>query len=489
MSVKDRSHFSTRFLLLLFAVAVIALVGLGSFLVWSAQRIDADAYGHESELLKRGIAELAVNMKTAQQDIAVWDEAVSAYERGDSAWLAENLGNYAYQTYGHNRLYLVDSEHNPVMAVHEGGHVAPETSVDTIDRLKPLLQQLRTLDVQAAISAFNEGNTETPPNIVEFTLVDGHPALVGAMPLLSLSGSNPSELGSEAIFISVVLLDAEMANYMGTEYLVDNPAFTLEKPAGTTAVPVVDGSGQTIAWLDWNASRPGSHLISDTLPALVAGVLIMALIIVQLLRSLRRVLKQLQAEREEAHERALRDPLTGLGNRSMFRATLESCFAPPNDNQPRLALLALDLDHFKEVNDSMGHAAGDELLTLVARRLAPLLSPNDTLIRLGGDEFAVIQPGIFSHDEPIELAKKIVAELSKPMELSSGSATIGVSVGIATAWDVAKNAEDLERFADDALYRAKNSGRNRYCLYGPTEINEPSRQQNELRGAFSTRRA
>lgn len=488
MSVKDRSHFSMRFLLPIILAAVVGLVGLAGFLIWSAQRIDANAYERESQLLERAISELAVNMKTAQQDIAVWDEAVTAYEQGDTAWLAENVGNYAYQTYGHNRVYLVDSEHNPVMAVHEGGHVAPETSTDTISRLKPLLQQLRTLDAQAAISAFNSGNSEVAPNIVEFTIVDGHPALVGAMPLLSLSGNNASKLGSEAIFISVVLLDAEMASYLGEEYLVDNPAFTLDRPSNT-AVPVVDGSGQTIAWLHWKAAKPGSHLISETTPALITGVLLMALIVAQLLRSLRRVLRQLQAEREEARDRALRDPLTGLGNRNMFRSTLEQCFATLHPAEPRIALLALDLDRFKQVNDTMGHAAGDELLMLVARRLKPLISSKDTLIRLGGDEFSIIVPAISGHQGPEILARSIVAELSKPMPLTGGSATIGVSVGIATAWDVAKNAEELERFADDALYRAKNSGRNRYCFYSPPAINEPNRRDEELRDAFSERRA
>lgn len=485
MSSRDYLHFSRRFLLPIIAAATVAVVGLTGFLVWSAERIDTNAHQRESQLLERALSELQVNMRTAQQDIAIWDEAVTAYERGDVSWLADNVGTYAYETYGHNRIYLVDPKLDPVMAVNDGGYVSTESSKDTLARLKPMLEKLGTLEVQAAISAFNTGVAPIAPSLVEFTMLEGHPALVGAIPLLSLSGDNAPDIGSEAIFISVVLLDDKMALYLGDQYLVDNPAFTDREPNGS-AVSVVDSAGKTIAWLHWTAAQPGSDLIKETIPALVVGLIIIALIVGQLLLSLRQALRQLRAEREDAHHRALHDPLTGLGNRSLFQSRLSECFAPHGG---QVALLALDLDHFKRVNDTMGHAAGDDVLIEVAARLKLLLDKRDTVVRLGGDEFAIIRQNVSVHADTEILAARIVEALSAPIMLSTGQARIGVSIGIASTWTGSRSAEQLERHADDALYRAKNSGRNRYCFYTRAAENEPLRREAELRDAFEARRA
>jgi diguanylate cyclase (GGDEF)-like protein len=129
------------------------------------------------------------------------------------------------------------------------------------------------------------------------------------------------------------------------------------------------------------------------------------------------------------------------------------------------------------------------LLVQIGARINPLLGPNDTLIRLGGDEFAVIQPCIESHAAAQALAQSIIEALTQPINLAAGKASVGVSIGIATAPDMARSETDLLRFADDALYRAKNGGRNRYCLYSAAPANEPARIDTQLRDAFAARRA
>jgi diguanylate cyclase (GGDEF)-like protein len=120
----------------------------------------------------------------------------------------------------------------------------------------------------------------------------------------------------------------------------------------------------------------------------------------------------------------------------------------------------------------------------VAARLKPLLGPEDTLIRLGGDEFSVIMPNITDHEGPKALAGAIIEALSRPVNLAAGTATIGVSVGIATAPDQAHEESELVRCADEALYRAKNGGRNRYCIYSKEAGNEPARREAKLRDRF-----
>ena len=163
----------------------------------------------------------------------------------------------------------------------------------------------------------------------------------------------------------------------------------------------------------------------------------------------------------ENGEAALRDPLTGLGNRRAFQAALAAALARPTTEA---ALLLLDLDRFKHINDSLGHPVGDTLLRLVAKRLRASLRAGDILVRLGGDEFAVLLPRAEGADV---LAERLVDLLSRPYLVEGHLANIGVSIGIALAPADAVEGGLLLRRADLALYAAKAAGRRRFCRFHP----------------------
>jgi diguanylate cyclase (GGDEF)-like protein/PAS domain S-box-containing protein len=176
------------------------------------------------------------------------------------------------------------------------------------------------------------------------------------------------------------------------------------------------------------------------------------------------------SERKEAEERirhmAHHDALTGLPNRRMFVDRLHQVLARSKRDGTTVAVLCLDLDRFKHVNDLGGHAAGDELLRQVALRLNDSIRTEDTAARLGGDEFAVIQVGVAHPDGPGIMAERLVKAISKPFDLGAGQQTmIGTSVGIALYPGDGEEGEDLVRAADTALYRAKEAGRGTFRFF------------------------
>ena len=189
---------------------------------------------------------------------------------------------------------------------------------------------------------------------------------------------------------------------------------------------------------------------------------------------------------ERLRHAAYHDNLTQLSNRLMFREQLRTAIATARSGGRRFAILCLDLDGFKQVNDMFGHGAGDELLACVARRLREVTREDDTVARTGGDEFAIIQPA--DHPErAIALAKRLLEVVSQPFELSGRKAVVGISVGIAAFGEHGDNPDVLMRQADQALYRAKQSGRNGYCVYDPVmakDEEELALVERDLKGAI-----
>jgi diguanylate cyclase (GGDEF)-like protein/PAS domain S-box-containing protein len=165
-----------------------------------------------------------------------------------------------------------------------------------------------------------------------------------------------------------------------------------------------------------------------------------------------------QAE-ETVHYQAYHDLLTGLPNRALFRDHLGLMLAQARRTQQPLAVLSLDLDHFKVINDSLGHAIGDELLLAVGARLRQCLREGDTLARLGGDEFAVLLPTLVSRSDVDHICRKIIQVLSKPVYVKGHEIYVSVSIGACVAPEDGDMIDSLIRQAEIAMYRAKSQGR------------------------------
>ena len=168
------------------------------------------------------------------------------------------------------------------------------------------------------------------------------------------------------------------------------------------------------------------------------------------------------AAQAQIQHMAHHDSLTALPNRTLFRERLEQALRKGESSQRMTAALCLDLDHFKNVNDALGHEFGDKLLHALAGRLRGVLRQQDTLARLGGDEFAIVLPGIKHADDAERTAQRLIDVIRPPFLIEGHSLSVGLSVGIALAPSDHNTCEQLLRCADMALYQAKRNGRNRF---------------------------
>jgi diguanylate cyclase (GGDEF)-like protein/PAS domain S-box-containing protein len=178
----------------------------------------------------------------------------------------------------------------------------------------------------------------------------------------------------------------------------------------------------------------------------------------------RDVTERMQAE-EKIRQLAYHDPLTGLPNRKLFSDRLGIALARARRNQNKVAIGMLDLDNFKDVNDTLGHTAGDLLLQAAAERLSAALRKGDTVARFGGDEFVLILPDLQAIEAAHQVARKIVESFRQPFFIDTRRLIVTTSVGIAVYPDDGTDEGALLQHADIAMYQAKQTGRDRYRIY------------------------
>ena len=226
---------------------------------------------------------------------------------------------------------------------------------------------------------------------------------------------------------------------------------------------------------------PARALLTVSVVVIIA---ITAFFWVALLR--RRVDQQTQLIRrneERLRHMAEHDALTNLPNRTLLNDRLQMALERSSRFRSVIAVMMIDLDRFKEVNDSLGHMAGDQLLCWVAERLISLVRKTDTVARIGGDEFIVLLQDLHRREEAEPVASKIVAALSAPFEPGNRQVSISVSVGVCTYPEEGVHADDLLQNADVAMYQAKNRGRNGFSIFNPAmpPQSQPAAQPGVLR--------
>jgi diguanylate cyclase (GGDEF)-like protein len=295
----------------------------------------------------------------------------------------------------------------------------------------------------------------------------GRPAVIAAVAVGPVGGIPAARDIAAPIIMSVKFIDSEaLAGIAGQLRLTHLRKLDNEPAPPSDLTYELDGPlGKRIALFAWTPKQPGAEIVNSVIPFIAVALAAFALLAAFVLRYMRRTAAAIAAGESRLRHLAMHDPLCGLPNRIFFSERLEAVIDEVHAGSAPAAVFYIDLDHFKDVNDTLGHPVGDELIRNVTLRLSHALRGDDLVARLGGDEFAVISTMGDDSDKMTAVAQRIIAAICAPYAISQQNIVIGASIGIAVIDRNSGGAADIMRYADMALYRAKNEGRNRACIY------------------------
>jgi diguanylate cyclase (GGDEF)-like protein len=385
---------------------------------------------------------------------------------------AEAISKIVIAVFGYDRAFVIDGN----------GQLAMRSDADTEKRfrwMKPLLLPLlqdRSITKPAADPSAS-ANGQRRGAFAELMRLEGRPTIAGVAPISrpGTSGADETVLPPEErrYLIAIRFLDGEVLDDLSREQGLNGARFARSADPEENEVAIQIDAGATaepIGFIVWSPDLPGSRVIGRLLPALSGAALVIAVLFLLLLIRLRASLIELKRSEANALHLASHDVLTSLPNRALFSARLEERLTDTSASGQRPAIALIDLDRFKAVNDSFGHAAGDELIRAAAERMRAIIRPADTLARLGGDEFALLLGDIGDGDAVLgDISEALVAELRRPFQLQAGKvvAHVGCSIGMTVLPASGGSASEILRHADVALYEAKHQGRGRSVLFQP----------------------
>ncbi len=491
LAVAPREALTSQIIARTVFVVLLMAAMLAGFLWYAARKADELAIDRQHKLISTVLDQTFRSIPHEQEAATVWDDAVEQLARRpiDQNWLDDNLGLWLHTYYGHDEVFIVDPDDRPVHAMRNGRRddaVRYARSIGTVGRA--LIAELRA-KMRGGAKISRQG-TVLSPGAIDLATIHGHPAIISAKPVVTDTGERPVPPGREYVHVSVRYLDGNFGADLARRYQLERGHFSYLSPADPddSSVALRTRSGERIGYFVWEPFRPGRAMLRQVAPVLVVSLLLVFALVAWLLHRISRGTRQLSAAKAEAQHLADHDPLTGLANRALFDRRLNERLGEICLTGRSLALIYVDLDHFKNVNDHLGHPTGDQLIRALAKILSDL-APGDVVARLGGDEFAIIHGSDNSAATAEQLARSIHRTLARPIDLGNGEVLIGASIGVAVAPQDGLDRVELVRKADIALYDAKRGGRRRHSLYAETmgeRIRDRHEIEAELREAMRT---
>jgi len=419
----------------------------------ASETIAAAAFNAERESLER-----------LSRDYSWWNAAVENLVFDYSpVWVEENL-DWLPENFGVSRVFVLGPKGEPIYA---GLNAAPVAADDAAWSNPGLL----------ALTARARARPDKPEESVSAYVgfADGEHLVSASKLLQEADTSGHPSYPDKAVLAVSYKIDEALLNRIEKNFHLSGLTVQARRPddAALAELTLAGPGGDPLAWITWSPPQPGSRLLEWlALPLGIVFVLVAAVIGLIIARArragvaLQRAFEARVAAQRQLEYSARHDPLTDLPNRALFLEHLTTAMAHAERYGTTFTLHYLDLDGFKEVNDTFGHPVGDDLLRELSARLRRIVRAADTIARFGGDEFAVLQRSTSNRDDADLLAQRMIDAVREPFDVAGHAVRVTLSIGI--AFDTGGgDPEQIIRKADHSLYRAKDRGGGRFEHYDP----------------------
>jgi len=476
-------------------IVLLAIVCVVVAVLSSAGRADDVELQQERLLLTNAIADRGHRVLRELENVAASHDVVyQLHYNFDADWVHHLVGLRLNTFFDHDHVFVTDSRDRLVYALEDNSSVDPAQFANA--ELGRVIELLRGHAQPASDEHYQDPSLDPvtnlghPRGVQRLQTFMKRPAIVAGVVAELPALAGPISCAQPPLIMTVKYLDGQLLSDIGVRFnLPGLRAMGAEPVKDNENVYVVsDSAGVAIARFAWVPNRPGASIVGTVLPFMAIAFGGFAVLTALALRYIRRSAAKIAEGESRLRHLALHDPLSGLPNRTFFGDRLGQVIAESSKYGAAAAVLAIDLDHFKDINDTLGHHIGDALIGVVAQRLVHAVRREDLVARLGGDEFAVITTEAADLATLHRFADRLIAVLRAPYSISGHTLLIGASIGIAVIDSRTSDAADVMRRADVALYRAKNEGRSRACIYDAdmdADLRERKQLENDLRAAIA----
>lgn len=469
---RTRKRFSPwRVSRLVFVLAIALIVLASAALLYvgfvASQAADAEALKSELRLFDNALRDRQVLMAREQLALARWTKSYESIAQSfDEEYIFGDIVETLWHDSAHDLSFLVGGGDQLLMAAIQDKADFTRKTLSADDPVRVIAQRAVARFMQNRIKTA-DGFLQKPVTardaaaVAEFAFarMNGEPALVSAVAVVPDDDDGVGMPdGPPVILVSAKFLRGAFTRELNAQLAFRD--FSFEQgaaPSQPGVKPITGMDGKVLGQYVWTSEHPGRQLWSTVIP--VVTLLALALALAAIL--IARVIGQIAARLEESEARnrtlALHDALTGLANRLQLRQALDEAVARLPG--ARFAVIACDLDRFKAVNDTFGHAGGDTLIRVVAGRLAQAVGDAGLVARTGGDEFIILLTGYTDVPRLTALTQAIISSVCSPVDLEGAKADVGISLGVAVAPEHGVTADGVMAAADTVLYEAKARGK------------------------------
>jgi len=491
-------HIANAIIIPMVVIVSVSVFSIFGLMHWSAKLSDENAEQSQHKLIAGALQLTKTYLVKLQNGVVIWDEAYHRINQPepDQGWIYDNIMHWLFQNHGFTKSILVNRDFQ-LTTVYAQNHTSKWMTPELFEALQPAIAKARARYIKSfrrtpsGHFSFIPLNSDARRSIAETGMVSlsGEPYLFSAAAIMPQIQSTSRDRTPPSVLVSMVPLRGEKLKDISKMSRLDGFVLTSLQNSrdGVGRYELKSPLGAQIGVIAWQTTQPGTQMMRRINPFLALAALMIAAVVILVTLFTRQMTRRLARSEAKAVHAARHDALSGLPNRARFHALLTGILEDSTARGANTAVVYIDLDHFKDINDTLGHSAGDKVIVAVAQRLQRVIPETGLVARISGDEFAMV---IRDCEDDVWLEyilDQVHDEIGRPIMIGRRELFASLSMGAAVAPRDGSDPDELLRKADIALYDAKANGRSRRSFFEPNlehHVQSRDRMSRDLRLAL-----